>query len=120
MDEQGAPRPVGVKRLSCASLVSAGGRGFDERLSHPLLLQEQGIDLSDAKQVWNRIPRVQAEHPPLGDPGEYVIATDVDRTQQHRCASFRAWTDQLLADGELRRADTHVDVVVPDQQLVAA
>jgi len=70
--------------------------------------------------VWNRIPGVQAGHPPLSDPGEYVIATDVNRTQQHCCAYVRAWTDQLLANGELRRAHTHVDVVVPDQQLVAA
>ena len=112
--QQGPPRPVGVERLSCAALVSAGGRGLDERLGHPLLLEEQGVDLSHAEQVWNRIPRVQAEDPPLGDPGEYILATNVDGTQQHRCASFRAWTDQLLADGELRRADTYVDVVVSD------
>ena len=99
--QQRTPGAIGIKRTRRGLLVAAKRRGFHERVGHPLLAEDERVDLPDPEQALHRVPCVQAQDAALGDSREHVGALDVRLREQHDGAPVGSRPCELLADGEL-------------------
>ncbi len=118
MTQQRPPRTIGIQSLRGAAFVTPDGGGLDERLGHPLLFEQNRVDLSHPEQMRDGVPGVKPQDAPLGDTREQICAAKLDGTQQHGCPPAGTRVSELLPHCELRRAHANVDVLVSDEQLL--